>query len=58
MRESRTYGSVRGWCREALVYSTHAENLIRNKAVRGGSSEPPFAPPNGTIVMIVSFSLS
>lgn len=23
MRESRTYGSVRGWCREALVYSTH-----------------------------------
>lgn len=22
MRESRTYGSVRGQCREALVYST------------------------------------
>ena len=25
MRESRTYGSVRGQCREALVYSTCGE---------------------------------
>ena len=27
MRESRTYGSVRGWCREALVYSTKEKEI-------------------------------
>ncbi len=41
-----------------MKFQFRAENLIRRKAVRGGSSESPFEHPNGTIVMIVSFSLS
>ena len=33
MRESRTYGSVRGQCREALVYSTVSLLQSRHKAM-------------------------
>ena len=63
MRESRTYGSVRGWCREALVYSTgpllRILNLTRNNAFsRGVQMNTPLNTPNGTIVKIVSFLLS
>ena len=33
MRESRTYGSVRGWCREALVYSTDGATNLNCKEI-------------------------
>ena len=34
MRESRTYGSVRGQCREALVYSTCGEIESMHELIR------------------------
>ena len=33
MRESRTYGSVRGQCREALVYSTSFALIIEYRRI-------------------------